>query len=559
MPQQQELGSYGQFCPVAMAAEIVCSRWTALIVREMLCGSTRFNDLRRGVPLMSPTLLSKRLKELEHAGVIAAVPTGQAGVFDYKLTEAGEDLRPVVMSLGIWGQRWVDSNLTLRNLDPSLLMWDMRRSLDPTPLPPRRCTINFLYPEVPPAKRSWWLVVDGKVDLCSDRSRLRRRSLREEFAAQHDVRLDGPLHRAERDQRGPDGADRRQDRRALDAAMAGPEPLRQGKEARVADNIPRIPKAWSDARESDTYPDPATSLPPVRMPYSRDELLAAQPRYGTANPEPVENELWDQAIKEDWSGYALRQHLGVDSTSGHRDHAHTPSTWREATPGPFWSWRRFGRTSTALGDGRVIHVAGEHEDFYDPDFCIYNDVVVDYAGGRREFFLYPKDIFPPTDSHSATLVGRDLFLIGSLGYHDLRRPGETQVLKLDTRSLRIERVATCGENPGWISDHHGRTARSDDDPDRRRRGGDGGRQPAERPCVRARPRNDDVAATGARRHGGVSGDGERSIAAPRTRAMAPATRSAATTRSGSRWHSGSGRRAARAFTSATPPRRSRSS
>lgn len=168
MPQQQELGSYGQFCPVAMAAEVVCSRWTALIVREMLCGSTRFNDLRRGVPLMSPTLLSKRLKELEHAGVIAAVPTGQAAVFDYKLTEAGEDLRPVVMALGIWGQRWVDSNLTLKNLDPSLLMWDMRRSLDPKPLPPKRCTINVIYPEVPPAKRSWWLVVDeGKVDLCS--------------------------------------------------------------------------------------------------------------------------------------------------------------------------------------------------------------------------------------------------------------------------------------------------------------------------------------------------------------------------------------------------------
>jgi DNA-binding HxlR family transcriptional regulator len=168
MRQQQELGSYGQFCPVAMAAEVVCSRWTALIVREMLCGSSRFNDLRRGVPLMSPTLLSKRLKELEHAGVITAVPTAQAGVSDYRLTEAGEDLRPVVMALGIWGQRWVDSNLTLKNLDPSLLMWDMRRSLDPTPLPPKRSTINFIYPEVPPAKRSWWLVIDdGKVDLCS--------------------------------------------------------------------------------------------------------------------------------------------------------------------------------------------------------------------------------------------------------------------------------------------------------------------------------------------------------------------------------------------------------
>ena len=105
--QRQDLGSYGQFCPVAMAAEIVCSRWTALVLRELLCGSTRFNDLRRGVPLMSPTLLSKRLKELEEAGVIAAVPTAQSGVSEYKLTEAGEDLRPVVMSLGVWGQRWV--------------------------------------------------------------------------------------------------------------------------------------------------------------------------------------------------------------------------------------------------------------------------------------------------------------------------------------------------------------------------------------------------------------------------------------------------------------------
>jgi DNA-binding HxlR family transcriptional regulator len=161
-------GSYGQFCPVAMAAEIVCSRWTALVVRELLCGTTRFNDLRRGVPLMSPSLLSKRLKELEEAGVIAAIPTGSPGVVEYKLTEAGEDLRPVVMSLGIWGQRWVESSLSLKNLDPSLLMWDMRRSLDLTPLPPRRTTINFLFPEVTAAKQSWWLVIDdGKVDLCS--------------------------------------------------------------------------------------------------------------------------------------------------------------------------------------------------------------------------------------------------------------------------------------------------------------------------------------------------------------------------------------------------------
>ena len=151
-----------------MAAEIICSRWTALVVRELLCGSTRFNDLRRGVPLMSPTLLSKRLKELEEVGVITSVPTAQAGVVEYRLTEAGEDLRPVVMSLGGWGQRWVGSSLSLKNLDPSLLMWDMRRPLDPTPLPRRRCTISFLYPDVRSARQTWWLVIDGStVDLCS--------------------------------------------------------------------------------------------------------------------------------------------------------------------------------------------------------------------------------------------------------------------------------------------------------------------------------------------------------------------------------------------------------
>ena len=117
MDERYTPGSYGQFCPVAMAAEVVCNRWTALILRELLCGSTRFNDLRRGVPLMSPTLLSKRLKELEEVGVIAAVPTRQSGVVEYKLTKMGEDLRPVIMSLGIWGQRWIESSLSLKNLD----------------------------------------------------------------------------------------------------------------------------------------------------------------------------------------------------------------------------------------------------------------------------------------------------------------------------------------------------------------------------------------------------------------------------------------------------------
>lgn len=162
----EERGGYGQFCPVSMAAEILCTRWTTLVVRELLCGTTRFNDLRRGVPRMSPALLSKRLKELEKAGVIVTMRNA-GGTPEYHLTPAGEELRPIVMSMGMWGHRWVESRLSLKNLDPSLLMWDMRRHLNPEPLPPGRCTIQFQYPELPPARQNWWLVINGgTVDLC---------------------------------------------------------------------------------------------------------------------------------------------------------------------------------------------------------------------------------------------------------------------------------------------------------------------------------------------------------------------------------------------------------
>lgn len=163
----EQLGGYAQFCPVAMAAEILCSRWTPLILREFYCGSTRFNDLRRGVPRMSPSLLSKRLKDLEKAGVITTAQRG-GGVTEYLLTPAGEDLKPLVLGMGFWGQRWVDSDVSLRQLDPSLLMWDMRRNIDPKPLPAHRCTIQFQYPELPDPDRNWWLVIDkGEVELCS--------------------------------------------------------------------------------------------------------------------------------------------------------------------------------------------------------------------------------------------------------------------------------------------------------------------------------------------------------------------------------------------------------
>ena len=110
---------------------------------------------------MSPALLSKRLKELEKAGIVS-VARGKGGSVEYRLTPAGEDLRDVVMGLGMWGSRWVESQLSLRNLDPTLLMWDMRRNLVPEPLPPRKCTIQFQYPELPATKQNYWLVVDGR-------------------------------------------------------------------------------------------------------------------------------------------------------------------------------------------------------------------------------------------------------------------------------------------------------------------------------------------------------------------------------------------------------------
>jgi DNA-binding HxlR family transcriptional regulator len=148
---------YKQFCPLAMAAELLCTRWTMVLLRELVAGTTRFNDLRRGVPKMSPTLLSQRLRELEAAGIVERrALKSEKGIFEYHMTESGRDLRAVVEAMGFWGQKWVEARQSLKNLDPSLLMWDMRRNLNPTPLPRRRTVIQFLYPELPATKRFWW-------------------------------------------------------------------------------------------------------------------------------------------------------------------------------------------------------------------------------------------------------------------------------------------------------------------------------------------------------------------------------------------------------------------
>jgi DNA-binding HxlR family transcriptional regulator len=164
------IGSYRQFCPVAMAAEILCTRWTVVLLRELVAGSTRFNELRRGVPRMSPALLSQRLKDLEAAGIVVRIASpSDRGASEYQLTPAGRELGPIVEAFGIWGQRRIEADLSLQHLDAQLLMWDMRRNLNTTPMPAHRSVVQFAYPELPAAQRLWWLIVDSEegVDLCS--------------------------------------------------------------------------------------------------------------------------------------------------------------------------------------------------------------------------------------------------------------------------------------------------------------------------------------------------------------------------------------------------------
>ena len=166
----------------------------------------------------------------------------------------------------------------------------------------------------------------------------------------------------------------------------------------------------------------------------------ATPRPGTANPEPCDDAFLIEQIRTGRSGYAAGK--AVMGTRHSR-----------LDTGPVWSFARFGQSATRLPDGRLVLIAGEHEDHYDPDFCIYNDVTVLDRTGGVQHFLYPRELFPPTDFHSATLVGDGILLIGSLGYPEARRDGDTQVLRLDLGDFSIAPVETQGEKPGWIHRH----------------------------------------------------------------------------------------------------------
>jgi hypothetical protein len=174
--------------------------------------------------------------------------------------------------------------------------------------------------------------------------------------------------------------------------------------------------------------------------YKRDK----SPRFGTRNPEPMDVPFWHDMIRSGGNAYSARKKY---------DDLHCN--------GPVWCFDRFGSSLTPLGDGRYVQIAGEHEDHYDPDFYIYNDVVVHDGRGGYRIFGYPSEVFPPTDSHSATLVGDVIYIIGSIGYPLQRRSGFTPVYRLTLETWRIEEVATTGEMPGWIFKH-----RADYDADR---------------------------------------------------------------------------------------------
>jgi len=159
---------YGQFCPVAKAGDIIGERWTVLILRELLLGTTRYNEFQRALSRISPTLLSKRLKMLEEKGLVIRKRPPGARSHEYHLTACGRELEPLIEQLAVWGMRWARGQMTDSELDVEFLMWDLQRRLQTDQLPGGETVLCFMFEEQERFK-SWWLVAcpDG-VDLCSE-------------------------------------------------------------------------------------------------------------------------------------------------------------------------------------------------------------------------------------------------------------------------------------------------------------------------------------------------------------------------------------------------------
>jgi len=162
------MSGYGQFCPVAKASDIIGERWTVLILRELLLGTTRFNDFQRALSRISPTLLSKRLKELEKKGLIVRKRSPGQERHEYQLTACGRELEPIIEHLAVWGMRWARGQMTDSELDVEFLMWDLQRRLQTDHLPNGETVLCFTFDELEKFK-TWWLVAcRGEVDLCTE-------------------------------------------------------------------------------------------------------------------------------------------------------------------------------------------------------------------------------------------------------------------------------------------------------------------------------------------------------------------------------------------------------
>jgi hypothetical protein len=162
------------------------------------------------------------------------------------------------------------------------------------------------------------------------------------------------------------------------------------------------------------------------------------PRFGNANPQKIKSKVWEWLVRSKLSAYASRQKINDPSL---------------LVGGPTWSFDRFGQSVTKLPDGRTIYIAGEHEDFYDSDFYIYNDIVVAHPDGTIDFYCYRKSDFPPTDFHTATVVDEIIVIIGSLGYLGERNWNETPVYLLRLDNFEIHKAESSGTFPGWIHGH----------------------------------------------------------------------------------------------------------
>jgi ankyrin repeat protein len=172
---------------------------------------------------------------------------------------------------------------------------------------------------------------------------------------------------------------------------------------------------------------------------SRKEYLAGRTvRFGASNPEKIDDPFRLAMIRSGASAWQAEKALSRGDDTDER---------------PTWTYERFGRTTTLLADGRIVEIGGEHEDYYDPDFCIYNDVTVFLPDGEIRHFGYPEIVFPPTDFHTATVLGDSIIIVGSLGNRDALSVGHTPLFRLDLTTLAIEEINCTGQGPGWISKH----------------------------------------------------------------------------------------------------------